>query len=79
MFAGFLDFTKKMNDSGSKISYTFGCQRLKGGRNMETAFNAYYAANSLETQGGTLDVAAFGGLLGIRWDEDAKVTRWGGL
>ena len=46
---------------------------------METAVDAYYATNSLETQGGTLDVAAFGGPLGIRWDEDAKVTRWGGL
>ena len=39
----------------------------------------YYATNSPEAQGGSLDIAAFGGPLGIRWDEDAKVTRWGGL
>ena len=45
---------------------------------METAVDAYYATKSLETQEGTLDIAAFGGPLGIRWDEDAKVTRWGG-
>lgn len=27
----------------------------------------------------SLPIVAFGGLLGIRWFEDAKVTRWGGL
>ena len=46
---------------------------------METAVAGYYGTTSLEAQGGTLDIAAFGGPLGIRWDEDAKVTRWGGL
>jgi hypothetical protein len=46
---------------------------------METAVAGYYGINSLETHGGRLDIAAFGGPLGILWDEDAKVTRWGGL
>ena len=39
---------------------------------MEAAVARYYATDSLETQGGTLDIAAFGGPLGIRWDENAN-------
>ena len=46
---------------------------------METAVTEYYGTTFHEAQGCTLDIAAFGGPLGIRWDEDAKVTRRGGL
>lgn len=47
---------------------------------MEAAVTGYYGTNPSAPQGGgSLDIAAFGGPLGIRWDEDAKATRWGGL
>ena len=47
---------------------------------MEAAVTGYYGTNpSVPQGGGSLDIAAFGGPLGIRWDEDAKATRWGGL
>ena len=47
---------------------------------MEAAATGYYDTNpSVPQGGGSLDIAAFGGPLSIRWDEDAKVTRWGGL
>ena len=47
---------------------------------METAATGHYGTNpSVPQGGGSLDIAAFGGPLGIRWDEDAKATRWGGL
>lgn len=47
---------------------------------MKAAVTGYYATNpSVPQEGDCLDITAFGGPLGIRWDEDAKVTRWGGL
>ena len=74
-------FTLKVSDGGSKISYTFGCsKRLKGVRTMETAVAENYDTNPAFAQGGNLDIPAFGGPMGIRWDEGARVTprrgRW---
>ena len=38
-----------------------------------------YGTEPAPAQGVELDVGAFGGIVGIRWDPDAKVTRWGGM
>ena len=46
---------------------------------METAVAEKYAIKPASAQGGSLDIPAFGGPLGIRWDEGARVTPWGGL
>jgi len=46
---------------------------------METAVAENYATSPAFAQGGNLDIPAFGGPLGIRWDEGARVTPWGGL
>lgn len=46
---------------------------------METAVAENYATNPAFAQGGNLDIPAFGGPLGIRWDESARATPWGGL
>jgi len=46
---------------------------------MDTAVIGKYDINLSSTQGGDLNIAAFGGPIGIRWDPDANVTRWGGM
>ena len=46
---------------------------------METAVAENYDTNPVFAQGGNLDIPAFGGPMGIRWDEGARVTPWGGL
>jgi len=46
---------------------------------MEAAVAENYATSPAFAQGGNLDIPAFGGPLGIRWDEGARVTPWGGL
>lgn len=46
---------------------------------METAVAENYDTNPAFAQGGNLDIPAFGGPMGIRWDEGARVTPWGGL
>lgn len=50
---------------------------------METAVAENYDTNPdtnpAFVQGGNLDIPAFGGPMGIRWDEGARVTPWGGF
>ena len=46
---------------------------------METAVAENYDTNPAFAQGGNLDIPAFGGPMGIRWDEGARVTPWGGF
>ncbi len=46
---------------------------------MEAAVVGNHASESAVAQEGRTGIVAFGGPLGIRWEADAKVTRWGGL
>lgn len=46
---------------------------------MEAAVVGNHASESAVAQAGRAGIVAFGGPLGIRWEADAKVTRWGGL
>jgi len=54
-------------------------ERRKDHDKMDTAVIGKYDINPSSLQGGDFNITAFGGPLGIRWDPDANVTRWGGM
>ncbi len=46
---------------------------------MDIAAAEKYLIGPARPQAGTLDIAAFGGPVWGRWDQDARVTHWGGF
>lgn len=46
---------------------------------MDIAAAEKYLIGPARPQAGTLDIAAFGGPVWVRWDQDARVTHWGGM